>query len=468
MVFSSAIFLIYFFPIVLGVYLVLPKYSKNYFLLIASLFFYSWGEPIFCLLLLIASILNFYLVNLMDKCVKRRRKMFLLFIIFFNLSLLFYFKYFNFFIENIQFLGVEFSAWKEIVLPIGISFYTFQSITYIVDIYRNDCEPQQKIMNYLLYIFLFPQLIAGPIVKYNSIVTQLQSRIETSSLFLQGFIRFSIGLAKKVLIANVLGDFAKMMLYSEFIENVSSSSIWLGMFCYTFQIYFDFSAYSDMAIGIGKMFGFNFPENFNRPYTAYSITNFWRKWHITLGDFMKNYLYIPLGGNKVNNVKIYRNLLIVFLLSGLWHGDNWTFIIWGLFHGFWMILDRIFLEKFLVKIKFVAIPFTFGLVLIAWVFFQAPNLEIAFKQLKLLFAFDFKSLPEFSFHFYYFFHLFLAILICFLGFFSFSRDFSQRFIGLEERFLVLSLKLIIACIIFTISIAEILGTSFNPFIYFKF
>jgi alginate O-acetyltransferase complex protein AlgI len=468
MVFSSALFLVYFLPIVLGIYFFLPKQFKNYFLLLASLLFYSWGEPIFCLIILAASISNFYLVGVMEKKLERQRKMYLFLLIFLNLSLLFYFKYVNFFIENLEYLGADFKSWKEIVLPIGISFYTFQSITYIVDVYRKECESQHELHNYLLYIFLFPQLIAGPIVKYNSIVDQLKSRTENSCQFLQGFLRFSIGLAKKVLIANVLGAFAKMMLYPEFSQTVSSSSVWLGMLCYTFQIYFDFSAYSDMAIGLGKMLGFTFPENFDRPYTSYSITQFWRKWHITLGDFMKNYLYIPLGGNKVSKLKVYRNLFLVFLLSGLWHGDNWTFVIWGLFHGFWMILDRLFLEKYLEKIKILAVPFTFGLVLIAWVFFQAPNVTIAFQQLSTLLAFEFKALPDFSFHFYYFFHLALTVIICVLGFFHITRNFSLKFIGEESRFFALSLKLIVACLLFIISLSEILGSSFNPFIYFKF
>jgi alginate O-acetyltransferase complex protein AlgI len=468
MVFSSALFLVYFLPIVLGIYFFLPKHFKNYFLLLASLLFYSWGEPIFCLIILAASISNFYLVGVMEKKLERQRKMYLFLLIFLNLSLLFYFKYVNFFIENLEYIGADFKSWKEIVLPIGISFYTFQSITYIVDVYRKECESQHELHNYLLYIFLFPQLIAGPIVKYNSIVDQLKSRTENSSQFLQGFLRFSIGLAKKVLIANVLGAFAKMMLYPEFSQTVSSSSVWLGMLCYTFQIYFDFSAYSDMAIGLGKMLGFTFPENFNRPYTSYSITQFWRKWHITLGDFMKNYLYIPLGGNKVSKLKVYRNLFLVFLLSGLWHGDNWTFVIWGLFHGFWMILDRLFLEKYLGKNKILAVPFTFVLVLIAWVFFQAPNVSMAFQQLSTLLAFEFKALPDFSFHFYYFFHLALAATICVLGFFHITRDFSLKFIGGESRFFALFMKLLVACLLFIISLSEILGSSFNPFIYFKF
>lgn len=468
MVFSSALFLIYFLPIVLGIYFVIPKKFKNYFLLLASLFFYSWGEPIFCLLIFGVSIINFYLVEVMDRKLDKQRKMYLFLLIFINLSILFYFKYANFFIENLHYLGIDFTTWKEIILPIGISFYTFQTITYLVDVYRRDAEPQQELSNYLLYIFLFPQLIAGPIVTYNSIVNQLKSRYEDSAQFLLGFVRFSIGLAKKVLIANVLGSFAKMMLYPELGESINSSSVWLGILCYTFQIYFDFSAYSDMAIGIGKMFGFKFPENFNRPYTSYSITQFWRKWHITLGGFMKNYLYIPLGGNQVSKFKVYRNLFLVFLLSGLWHGDNWTFIVWGLFHGCWMILDKLFLERILVKFKLFAIPFTFILVMIAWVFFQASNLDIAFNQLKTLFAFEFGALPKFSYPFYYFFHLGLAIFITLLGFLSLARNFSEKFISSESNYAGLSIKLIVSCVLFTLSLAEILGSSFNPFIYFKF
>jgi alginate O-acetyltransferase complex protein AlgI len=472
MVFSSTIFLVYFLPLVLGVYFILPKKLKNHFLLLASLFFYAWGEAVFCLIILVISVLNFYLVQKMNSFEQIKRKTLLILLIFLNLSVLLYFKYSNFILENLNFglsrLNLDVITWKEIILPIGISFYTFQTLTYIIDVYRKETKLQEELHLYLLYIFLFPQLIAGPIVKYNSIVGQLKTRIENSSDFIQGFIRFSVGLAKKVLIANVLGAFTKTLLYPEIVETISSSSVWLGMLCYTFQIYFDFSAYSDMAIGLGKMFGFSLPENFNRPYTSYSISQFWRKWHITLGDFMKNYLYIPLGGNKVSKLKIYRNLILVFLLSGFWHGDNWTFIIWGLFHGFWMVLDRLFLEKLLEKIKFLSIPFTFLLVLLSWVFFQAENLDLAFNQFTLLFQFNFQSLPEINFLFYYFFHLILAILICVFGFFNFAQSFSDKFLYANSFSFNLSLRVAVSVVLFTISLSEILGSSFNPFIYFKF
>jgi alginate O-acetyltransferase complex protein AlgI len=472
MVFSSTIFLVYFLPLVLGVYFILPKKLKNHFLLLASLFFYAWGEAVFCLIILVISVLNFYLVQKMNSFEQIKRKTLLILLIFLNLSVLLYFKYSNFILENLNFglnrLNLDVISWKEVILPIGISFYTFQTLTYIIDVYRKETKHQEELHLYLLYIFLFPQLIAGPIVKYNSIYGQLKNRIENSSDFVHGFIRFTVGLAKKVLLANVLGAFAKTLLYPEIVETISSSSVWLGMLCYTFQIYFDFSAYSDMAIGLGKMFGFSLPENFNRPYTSYSISQFWRKWHITLGDFMKNYLYIPLGGNKVTKMKIYRNLILVFLLSGFWHGDNWTFIIWGLFHGFWMVLDRLFLEKFLEKIKILSIPFTFLLVLLSWVFFQAENLDIAFNQFTLLFQFSFQSLPEINFPFYYFFHLILAILICVFGFFNFAQSFSDKFLYANSFSFNLSLRVAVSVVLFTISLSEILGSSFNPFIYFKF
>jgi alginate O-acetyltransferase complex protein AlgI len=403
---------------------------------------------------------------------KTSRKLTLILLLFLNLSVLFYFKYANFFIENLnsglnQFTNKQID-WIAVVLPIGISFYTFQTLSYIVDVYRRETQAQKELHLYLMYVFLFPQLIAGPIVKYNFIVEQLKTRLEGASNFIQGFIRFSIGLAKKVFLANILGEFAETLLYPEISEQISSSSAWIGMLCYTFQIYFDFSAYSDMAIGLGKMFGFDFPENFNRPYTSYSISQFWRKWHITLGDFMKNYLYIPLGGNKVSKLNIYRNLLLVFLLSGLWHGDNWTFVVWGLFHGFWIVLDRLFLENILSKIKFISIPFTFLLVLLSWVFFQADTIEQALEQIKTLFRFNFNPLPDLNYPNFYFFYLLLAVLICLLGFFSFSRNFSDKFLEIKAINLNLLLKIAVSILLFFVSLAEILGSDFNPFIYFKF
>lgn len=472
MVFSSTIFLIYFLPIVLSVNTILPKSFKNFWLLIASLFFYTWGEPTFCITLILTSIFNFFSVQLMNQLDGIKKQVIFISLVVFNLSLLLYFKYSNFFIESInqgiKLFDGDVIHWKSVILPIGISFFTFQSLTYIIDVYRKNTSPQLYAHNYILYSFLFPHLIAGPIVKYNSVSDQINNRIETIDKFIAGFVRFSIGLGKKVLIANVLGEYSRELLYKTDGLHLNSGTVWLGMLAYTFQIYFDFSGYSDMAIGLGKMLGFKFPENFDRPYTSASITEFWRKWHITLGDFMKNYLYIPLGGNKVSNWKIYRNLIIVFFLSGLWHGDNWTFIFWGLFHGVWLVLDRLFLLKILSKVKFIAVPITFIIVLNGWVLFQADSLSTALNQFKLMWNFSDFKLPDLQNTFYFNSHLLIAVLICILGFSKNLQEFSNGFIAENNRVFRKLFTIGIASIIFIMSLSEVVSGNFNPFIYFKF
>lgn len=336
MVFSSVIFLTVFLPIVLLLYFITPKQFKNIYLLIASVLFYSWGAPKFIYAILLTTTLDFYLAKRIYKSIKPiERKLALILSLSLNLGLLFYFKYFNFFIDNLNTLlnlggGGELPL-LEIVMPIGISFYTFESITYLVDVYRKVHAPLKNFWDYQLYILFFPKLIAGPITRYHEIADQIDSRNNkyNSDIILTGIVRFTLGLGKKVLLANTMGQFADTV-FSEVTNDSNSTLTWLGTFAYTFQIYFDFSGYSDMAIGLGNMFGFKLPENFNNPYTSSSITEFWRRWHITLGNWMKNYLYIPLGGNKVNSsYKIYFNLCIVFLISGFWHGASWNFIIWG-------------------------------------------------------------------------------------------------------------------------------------------
>lgn len=472
MIFSSTIFLVYFLPIVLVINTVLPKYFKNYWLLLASIFFYSWGEPTFCLTLISCAVINFFSVQKMNQLADYKRKLLFILLVIFNLSFLIYFKYSNFFIESInqglKFLSTDILQWNKVILPIGISFFTFQSLTYIIDVYRKDTQPQLYVHNYILYSFLFPHLIAGPIVKYNFISDQINNRIETPNKFISGFVRFSIGLGKKVLIANVLGEYVYLLGLNIDGINLNSSTLWIGMLAYTFQIYFDFSGYSDMAIGLGKMLGFHFPENFDRPYTSYSISQFWRKWHITLGDFMKNYLYIPMGGNQVSKKKIYRNLILVFLLSGLWHGDNWTFILWGLFHGIWLVLDRLFLANVLSKIKIIAIPFTFLIVLNGWVLFQAPSIESAFDIYKSMWQFKGINLPEIQSHGYFITHLLFALLICIFGLSKKIQTFSNQFFeeNLHPKYLIFTTA--VAGFIFILSLSEVIAGNFNPFIYFKF
>lgn len=324
MVFSSSIFLLYFLPIFLLVYHLVGKKLKNYVILLASVFFYSWGAPKFVFVILGSTIIDYYIVRRLYQSTNNSvRKKLLGFSIFINLGLLIYFKYANFFIENVNsFLHVlEFEevGWTSVVLPIGISFYTFQTLTYSIDVFRKKHAPLEKLTDYLLYIMSFPQMIAGPIVRFSSIADELVDRKETIDDKLIGFYRFSIGLAKKVLIANVMAEQADLIFNSEY-GDLSAANAWVGMLAYTFQIYFDFSGYSDMAIGLGRMMGFHFPENFNSPYVSGSISEFWRRWHITLGNFMRDYLYIPLGGNRVSSKSrlfLIYGLYFYFLVCGM-------------------------------------------------------------------------------------------------------------------------------------------------------
>ena len=408
----------------------------------------------------------------MDKSAGPIRKRWLIFSISMNLGLLMYFKYSNFFIENVNYgleaAGISTISWSEVILPIGISFYTFQTLTYIIDVYRKDNRPQQRLHNYLMYIFLFPQIIAGPIITYKKIVHQINNRTEKPSLFLAGFVRFSVGLGKKVLIANTIGYYAHELLFPDQGIILTCAAAWLGILAYTLQIYFDFSGYSDMAIGIGYMFGFKFPENFDRPYTSYSISQFWRKWHITLGEFMKNYLYIPLGGNRGSALKIYRNLIIVFLLSGFWHGAHWTFIIWGAYHGLWLILDRLFLEQWLNKVKWIAIPFTFLVVVNGWALFFTEDINEACQQLAAMWSFKGSTIPILPHQNMYQFYILLAGLFCFLGLFPALRQLSDKFVSERSTIIGQLFTVSTGVFLFLESLVYVISSDFNPFIYFKF
>ncbi len=475
MVFSSVVFLVYFLPLFLLLYFITPAKFKNLVLLGSSIFFYAWGAPKFIFVILGTTTLDFYLVKLMYYAEDtKKRKTFLILSLCLNVGLLFYFKYCNFFIDNINsVLGAFGSAginWTQIILPIGISFYTFESITYVVDCYRRIHKPLDNFWQYQLYIILFPKLIAGPIIRYHEIHDQIADRSANDTIDnkLTGFYRFCLGLGKKVLIANVLALKADE-IFAMPSETLSSSLAWIGMLAYTFQIYFDFSGYSDMAIGIGKMIGFKFPENFDNPYTSKSITEFWRRWHMTLGNWMKNYLYIPLGGNKVDNkFKLYFNLWLVFIASGFWHGAAWTFIIWGVYHGMWLVLERVFLNKFYARIGGLASTvICFLLVAIGWIFFRAEKTKDALVFVKKLFVFDFK-LPDHFLDKEFMFYGILAILFSFWTSFKIGKKIQDKvyssYYGISGNFIAA----FFACVLFTVSLASITSSGFNPFIYFRF
>lgn len=380
MVFASITFLIYVLPLFLLAYHIVPNKYKNGFILAFSIFFYSWGGPKFIFAILGTTFLDFFLVNAMHNAkTKSGKRQFLILSLCLNLGLLFYFKYCNFFVDNFnQLLGLDIQ-FAKVILPIGISFYTFESLTYVVDVYRGVHKPLKSFWQYQTYILLFPKLIAGPIVRYHDIADQITNREKnyTPEAKLSGILIFCLGLAKKVILANTLGMQADAVFKLP-ADQLDMAAAWVGAVAYTFQIYFDFSGYSDMAIGLCKIMGFRIPENFNNPYISSSITEFWRRWHITLGAWMKNYLYIPLGGNKTTNTKLYRNLIIVFLLSGLWHGASWNFVLWGAYHGLFLVLERLFLGNVFEKLgKFISVPVTFIIVVTGWVLFRNEDLSYA-------------------------------------------------------------------------------------------
>ncbi len=470
MVFSTSLFLIYFFPIFLIIYFLVKKEFKNTVVLIASILFYAWGGKLFTFVLLGTLVLDFILVQKLDSAKKENKKGLFLSSIFINLGLLIYFKYSNFFIENVDSILGNSSNWSKVVLPIGISFITFHKMSYSFDVYRGTYQPLKSFKDYALYILLFPQLIAGPIVRYNEIADQLidREKNETIDNKILGFFRFAIGLGKKVLIANVLGESATEIMSLD-PHTLSAYQAWAGAILYTFHIYFDFSGYSDMAIGIARMIGFKFPENFNFPYMAQNITEFWQRWHITLGRWMRDYLYIPLGGNKVTVNRMYINLSIVFLLSGLWHGASWNFVIWGVFHGFFLILDRLFLIDFNKKIgKVPSIALTFFITILGWVIFASKDAAQIISYMSAMFG-QGNSSALIILHFQTWVLLVVAVVF----------SFTPLLKGVEsklcfwESISVLSGKqaVFLAVIIFvlvSISLCYVAGSGFNPFIYFRF
>ncbi len=474
MVFSSIVFLLFFLPAFLVTYYFADKKYKNFVILLFSIFFYSWGAPKFIFVILFTTFLDFHLVKWMSQSQKQlHRRLILTLSVSVNLGLLFYFKYSNFFIENVNSIlsvfGSNHIQWTKLVLPIGISFYTFETITYVVDVYRRVHKPLDNFWDYQLYIILFPKLIAGPIIRYHDLADQIKDRTHNDTIDnrLTGFYRFVIGLAKKVLIANHMGLQADTIFSMDY-ASIDTYTAWIGILAYTFQIYFDFSGYSDMAIGLAKMIGFKFPENFNNPYISRSITEFWRRWHISLGAWMRNYLYIPLGGNKVSTKRrLYFNLWFVFLASGLWHGASWSFIIWGAYHGLFLVLERSFLINIYNKIgKLPSTIITFFIVVIGWVFFRVEKVSDAFAYLKRMFSFDFNHTLSFGYEFYTFFAI--AVFFAFFTYFNkgqkiqdaiYFDDYSNK-----KHFAIIttSAMLLILCI------SSITAFGFNPFIYFRF
>jgi len=400
MVFSSRVFLFLFLPLALALHFAAPKRLRNVVLLVASLFFYTWGEPKQFTLMLISIGLN-HALGLMAAATRRRPtvgRWVVAVTVASNLGLLAYYKYAGFLIDSLNSL-LTLGGWPEVVhssvaLPIGISFYTFQAMSYVIDVYRGEAQAQRNPINTALYISLFPQLIAGPIVRYVDVAAQIDERTVTLAGFAEGVRRFVIGLAKKVLLANALATGADA-IFDLSDSGLSFGVAWLGIVCYALQLYFDFSGYSDMAIGLGEMFGFRFAENFNYPYISRSITDFWRRWHLSLSTWFRDYLYVPLGGNRLGPTRTYLNLLTVFLLCGLWHGANWTFLLWGAFHGAFLIAERAGLSRRLTKLPTIfQHAYALGVIAFGWVLFRVETLGHAATYWRAMIGLNTASTAE--------------------------------------------------------------------------
>lgn len=474
MVFSSILFLWALFPVILVIYyLPLPRSKaehrlkfQNFMLVVFSLFFYAWGEPKYIFLMLFSVLINFSFGLLIEQ--KKQKSLLLAFCVAANLLLLGYFKYFNFFVEIWNQLAgstAQLSV-KTVALPIGISFYTFQALSYVVDVYRGENRAQKSFLYMMLYISFFPQLIAGPIVKYHDIEQQIEDRRVTLDDFCYGIKRFILGLGKKVILSNTFAEVVDLA-FAYHPANLSRRLLWGTAILYMLQIYFDFSGYSDMAIGLGKMFGFSFQENFLLPYTATSIRDFWRKWHVSLSSWFREYVYIPLGGNRKGTVRTYINLIAVFFLTGIWHGAGWTFIIWGFYHGFFNILERCFLGKWMGKGRWNILEhiYTLFVVLIGWVIFRAPTFSYALDYIRYMFV-PHECMLQAERFFSTKVTLYMIIGILGSGIvqsllrqknFRFAADSRISLAGMAGYMAVMWLSLML-----------LVNNTYNPFIYFRF
>lgn len=467
MVFTAPVFLFFFLPLVLLMHGLARGHWRNTALLVTSLFFYAWGEGVYVLLMLLSVSVNHLIGEALNR-VPKKKKGLLAAGVGANLLVLLWCKYANFIADALapimQMVGVEVSL-QPVHLPIGISFFTFQAISYLVDVSRGECQAQRRWSDTALYISLFPQLIAGPIVRYADVAEQIASRLVTLELFASGVMRFLLGLGKKVIIANTLGEVADQLFVIGGAD-LNASAAWLAVLCYTLQIYFDFSGYSDMAIGLGRMFGFRFRENFNLPYSAVSIQDFWRRWHMSLSTWFRDYLYIPLGGNRKGVFREYAHLWIVFLLCGLWHGASWNFLIWGALHGAYLTVERYVSSKSeLVVPRVIRHVYVWLLVMIGWVFFRAEDLPSAWAMLASM-----ADLSEFSL-----FELgpylnahtgFVLLLGCL---FSLVRPLDADAIMQSDKFQLKSFGLVLSAILIGgLCLTYIAAQTYDPFIYFRF
>ena len=460
MLFSSLTFLYYFLPILLIIYLITPNKYKNKILLIFSLIFYFYGEPRYIIILLLTSLINYIGANLIEKY-ESKSKLILILVLSYNILQLLYFKYTNFFISNINTIFKTNINFIQLIMPIGISFFTFQAISYVVDVFKKEITSSKSILDFTTYLSLFPQLVAGPIVRYKTIEKKLKERKLNYNDFANGSKRFIIGLSKKVLIANVLGELCSSL------STMTSPTIvgsWMNSISFTLQIYFDFSGYSDMAIGLGLIFGFKFLENFNYPFIAKSITDFWRRWHISLSSFFKDYIYIPLGGNRVSKLKWFRNIFIVWFLTGFWHGARWNFIIWGLYFAVLLILERTLYGKYIEKTKILKYVYTMLLVIISFTIFNANSLTEVITSLKNMFALNNIEFINFE-TLYHLRNYIVVIIIAIITSTPLIKNLLSKLTKIKVFSIIETLCYFVLLIIVT---SFLVDSSFNPFLYFRF
>ena len=470
MVFSSIPFLIYVLPVFLLLYTLCPQRYKNSVLLISSIFIYSWGGPKFIGLILITTFLDFYLVKKMHASRQTKSSRGWLYLsLSLNLGLLLYFKYMNFFIDSFCKLTGMDAPLMSIALPIGISFYTFESLTYVLDVYRGEQKPLQNPWTYLTYILFFPKLIAGPIVRFKDMGQQLINRPSglQPGLQISGFWLFALGLAKKTILANTLGQQVDA-IYHLPASDLNTAAAWTGAITYTFQIYFDFSGYSDMAIGLGRMMGFRIADNFNNPYTAISITDFWKRWHISLSTWMRHYLYIPLGGNQKGTLRTYLNLSIVFLISGLWHGAGLNFIVWGAYHGFFLIIERLFMGRLLKALpQWIGTVYMFLGVTLGWIFFRSDALGEAWIHLKACFSWNLTN-GSFALQNETLCFLLLSAVFSFWSLHPRLYKIQNLFFTEFKNPTYFAAYAVVGIVLYYISLTFLSALHFNPFIYFRF
>jgi len=466
MIFSSIPFLFFFFPVFLLLYYIVPFKYKNLILLVFSLIFYAWGEPIYISLMIFSSVVDYVNGLMIEKYNdnKHKKRIFLIASVIINLSLLGFFKYADFLINSINNIFNISIPLLKLGLPIGISFFTFQTMSYSIDVYRGEVKAEKNFLTFMTYVSMFPQLIAGPIVRYETVSQELHEREINFKHFSNGLLRFMRGLFKKVIIANNVGYLWSVLSTS---PNLSVLGAWLGIIAFTFQIYFDFSGYSDMAIGMGKMLGFNYLENFNYPYIAKSITDFWRRWHISLSTWFRDYVYIPLGGSRVKKIINIRNIFVVWMLTGLWHGASWNFVLWGIYYGILLILEKFILKKYIDKLpNALKHLYTIILVLIGWLIFAFEDMSMLANYAKTMFGLNGSFIN--STFIYYFTNYFIILVIATI----FSMPVYEKLENLlnkkKYQWIKFTIVLLIYIILLIITTSYLVSDTYNPFLYFRF